>query len=49
MVDRGQQEGQREDQAKSVKCQDPSIDGKVLDNVTGKKLVDTVKHVCLKP
>lgn len=34
---------------KLIKCQDPSIDGKVLDNVTGKKLVDTVKHVCLKP
>lgn len=39
----------RQTRAKSIKGWDPSVDGKILDNVAGKKLVDMMKHVCLQP
>lgn len=48
-IHRGQQQGQRQTRAKSIKHKGPSIDGKILGNVTGKKLADVVKHVYLKP
>lgn len=38
----------RQTGAKSIKCWDPRVDGKILDNVAGKKLVDIMKHVCLQ-
>ena len=35
--------------AKSTKCHEPSRDGKMVDNVAGKKLVDILKPVGQKP
>lgn len=35
--------------AKSTKCHEPSRDGKMVDNVAGKKLVDILKPVDQKP
>lgn len=35
--------------AKSTKCLDPSVDGKILDNVTGNEPVGIVKPVSPKP